>query len=104
MLNQIYLVCITLLTILFVYGYNQYHKRYIRYDIMNTKITKITDIKICLWNIMHIVYFYVLCAILKPNSVVDFLYIFMMMLLWMGIEYVTVIHICFDGMIFYLIS
>ena len=82
------IIAVTMITIIFVYVYNTYYHKYFAFDVLNTQLLKINSIhlKICLWNILHIIYFYGLCDILKPKNSYHYLFIIIFMFLWMFVE------------------
>ena len=47
------------------------------------------EMRFCVWNIMHIVAFFVICVIMKPTTFLDHVQIFVIGVVWYFLEYMS---------------
>ena len=87
--NMYWLIFICLISLGFVHGYKSFitqtNKRVECDDVMNKRLFSI-QFDVCIWNILHIVSFFVLCFLLKPTTVKTYILIFILGVVWFCIE------------------
>ena len=63
---------------------NKYGKNYCCKDIMNYKLFSILNIKVCIWNLSHILIYFMFCLLISPKyNLKKHFYIFIVGLLWL---------------------
>ena len=80
--NFIYIYLLFIPHIIFVYLYNGQSTSITNIDLNNRIIENI-----CIWNLLHSVVFFILCIILHPESIYDYINIIIVMILWFLFEY-----------------
>ena len=80
--NFIYIYLLFIPNIIFVYLYNGQSTSITNIDLNNRIIENI-----CIWNLLHSVVFFILCIILHPESIYDYINIIIVMILWFLFEY-----------------
>lgn len=55
-------------------------------DILNRTLF---EMRFCIWNIMHIIVFFVVCVIMKPYTLIDHMLIFAIGIIWYFVEYMS---------------
>tara|TARA_B100001996_G_C18472334_1_gene520480 strand:- start:267 stop:758 length:492 start_codon:yes stop_codon:yes gene_type:complete len=80
--NFIYIYLLFIPNIIFVYLYNGQSTNITNIDLNNRIIENI-----CIWNLLHSVVFFILCIILHPESIYDYINIIIVMILWFLFEY-----------------
>ena len=82
--NFIYIYLLFIPNIIFVYLYNGQSTSITNIDLNNRIIENI-----CIWNLLHSVVFFILCIILHPESIYDYINIIIVMILWFLFEYIV---------------
>ena len=80
--NFIYIYLLFIPNIIFVYLYNGQSTSITNIDLNNRIIENI-----CIWNLLHSVVFFILCIILHPETIYDYINIIIVMILWFLFEY-----------------
>ena len=80
--NFIYIYLLFIPNIIFVYLYNGQSTNITNID-LNNRIIK----NICIWNLLHSVVFFILCILLHPETIYDYINIIIVMILWFLFEY-----------------
>lgn len=83
------LILMLLLSLGFVHGYKfsitQTNERVECNDLMNKRLFSI-HLDVCVWNILHIVSFFVLCFFMRPTNITNYILIFILGVIWFYIE------------------
>ena len=80
--NFIYIYLLFIPNIIFVYLYNGQSTNITNIDLNNRIIENI-----CIWNLLHSVVFFILCILLHPETIYDYINIIIVMILWFLFEY-----------------
>lgn len=80
--NFIYIYLLFIPNIIIVYLYNGKSINLNNID-LNNKIIK----NICIWNLLHSIVFLILCIILQPETIYDYINIIIVMIVWFLFEY-----------------
>jgi len=83
------LIVMLLVTLGFVHGYRAFitraNERVECTDLMNKRLFSIR-FDICLWNLLHIATFFVLCLFIRPTSITSYITIFIFGMIWFWVE------------------
>ena len=78
----IYIYLLFIPNIIFVYLYNNQKNNN---QTLNKKIGK----NVCIWNLLHSLVFFILCIIIQPETIYDYINIIIVMILWFLFEYIV---------------
>ena len=84
-------VLLVVITVLFIYWYVTYMKEASKRMLKNAEEVdplnfKLLELDICGWNILHIIFFFFLCYLLKIKTVFGYICIFLVGVLWYFLE------------------
>ena len=78
------LIIVCIIILLFVHIYNRIIKSHCD-DLLNKTLFEY-KIKICLWNIFHVIAFYLISIVFNPKSLQEYMFIFLIGIAWFIIE------------------